>query len=55
MMIILWGFFCGIPGDIIGADLNESIATVPFLEEELVTANHNAKDMVRAQKTDGFK
>ncbi|MGE7781882.1 T7SS effector LXG polymorphic toxin [Peribacillus sp. NPDC097264] len=45
-------FFSGIPGDIIEADLNESIVTVPFLEEELVTASHNAKEMVRAQKTD---
>ncbi|MCZ6914341.1 MAG: T7SS effector LXG polymorphic toxin, partial [Rickettsia endosymbiont of Ixodes persulcatus] len=45
-------FFNSIPGDIIDADLNESIVTVPFLEEELVTANHNAKEMVRAQKTD---
>ncbi|MFJ7747639.1 T7SS effector LXG polymorphic toxin [Peribacillus sp. NPDC097295] len=45
-------FFSSIPGDIIEADLDESIVTVPFLEEELVTANHNAKEMVRAQKMD---
>ncbi|MGE7662664.1 ribonuclease YeeF family protein [Peribacillus sp. NPDC097197] len=45
-------FFNSIPGDIIEADLDESIVTVPFLEEELVTANHNVKEMVHAQKSD---
>lgn len=45
-------FFNSIPGDIIEADLNESIVTVPFLEEELVTANYNAKEIVHAQKSD---
>ncbi|MCK1981364.1 MULTISPECIES: T7SS effector LXG polymorphic toxin [Peribacillus] len=45
-------FLSGIQGDTIEANLSETVVTVPFLEEELTTANRNSKEMVTAQKGD---
>lgn len=45
-------FLSGIQGDTIEANLNETVVTVPFLEEELTIATRNSKEMVTAQKND---
>ncbi|MGY3312844.1 putative ribonuclease toxin of YeeF-YezG toxin-antitoxin module [Peribacillus simplex] len=45
-------FLSGIQGDTIEANLNETVVTVPFLEEELTNATRNSKEMVTAQKDD---
>ncbi|MCK1992173.1 hypothetical protein GW626_17615 [Peribacillus muralis] len=45
-------FFSGIQGDATEANLHQTVVTVPFLEEELLNANRNAKEMVTAQKND---
>ncbi|MFK9117926.1 ribonuclease YeeF family protein [Peribacillus frigoritolerans] len=45
-------FLSGIQGDIIEANLSETVVTVPFLEEELTNATRNSKEMVTAQKND---
>ncbi|MES1041790.1 T7SS effector LXG polymorphic toxin [Peribacillus simplex] len=45
-------FLNGIQGDTIEANLNETVVTVPFLEEELTNASRNSKEMVTAQKHD---
>ncbi|MGW8423974.1 T7SS effector LXG polymorphic toxin [Peribacillus simplex] len=45
-------FLSAIQGDTIEANLSETVVTVPFLEEELVSASRNSKEMVTAQKND---